>query len=114
MTQFLPTTRCIHQDQQQLLGTAHIGRELLAFAGHFPDCAIFPGVAQIAMVQNLVAEHFANLGVLHKIEQLRFQQFILPDQNVAIEVERQAQGFRFKVLNDTQDIVASGRLVFKV
>ncbi|KAA8733846.1 hypothetical protein F4V57_07290 [Acinetobacter qingfengensis] len=113
MTAFIPTTECLQQDEHALSLKAHVGAELLAFKGHFPECAVFPGVAQIAIVRQAVAQYFASLGEIQRIEQLRFQNFILPDQDVFIQLEQNAETVQFKLTNSQQAVVASGRIIFK-
>lgn len=113
MAQFLPQIHCISQQENHLQLKACIAADLLAFKGHFPEFAVFPGVAQLAMVKQIVATYFADLGAVEKIEQLRFQNFVLPNQDVFISIERVAQSITFKFTNLAQQNVASGRMIFK-
>lgn len=113
MAQFLPKIQCISQQQNSLQLKANIAADLLAFKGHFPEFAVFPGVAQLAMIQQIAAEYFADLGVIEKMEQLRFQNFIRPDQDVLIDFERNDLTVTFKLTNLAQQNVASGRIIFK-
>lgn len=113
MAQFLPQAECILQEENTLQFKANIGAELMAFKGHFPEFAVFPGVAQVAIVKELVAQYFTDLGSIYKIEQLRFQNFVLPNQDVLISLERIEQTVTFKLLNLAQQNVASGRITFK-
>lgn len=113
MVQFIPTAQCIEQDDTCIKLTARIGAELQAFTGHFPEFAVFPGVAQIAIVKDIIAQYFANLGQICRIEQLRFQSFILPEQDIFIFIEKTEDMISFKLTNAVQDVVASGRLFFK-
>lgn len=113
MGQFIPTAHCIEQNEQSIKLSARIDADLLAFEGHFPEFAVFPGVAQIAMVKQIIAEHFAELGQISRIEQLRFQNFILPEQDIFIFIEKNEEHVTFKLTNAVQETVASGRLLFK-
>jgi 3-hydroxymyristoyl/3-hydroxydecanoyl-(acyl carrier protein) dehydratase len=113
MAAFIPELECLERGAHSVALKAHVGAELLAFKGHFPECAVFPGVAQIAIVQQAVAQYFASLGALQRIEQLRFQNFILPDEDVFIHLEQQDNSIQFKFSNRQQAMVASGRLIFK-
>ncbi|MCH4247971.1 MAG: hypothetical protein LKF82_09070 [Acinetobacter populi] len=113
MGQFIPMAQCVAQEADKLQFKAKVNKELLAFEGHFPEFAVFPGVAQIAMVQQIISQYFASLGVIQRIEQLRFQNFILPDQEIFIVLEQTEQSMNFKLTNAAQDVVASGRLFFK-
>ena len=114
MASFLPEIDLLAQDGQQFQFKAHINADLLAFKGHFPEFAVFPGVAQIAMVRELVAKHLQHLGEMYKAEQLRFQNFVLPNQELFIALECNQQTVTFKISNAQQQAVASGRLLFKV
>ena len=112
MTAYIPELECLEQNEQSIALKARVGAELLAFKGHFPSFAVYPGVAQIAMVQQAVTKYFASLGRMQRIEQLRFQNFILPDQEVFIQLEQQQQSVQFKLSNSQQAVLASGRIIF--
>ena len=114
MASFLPEIDLVAQDGQNFQFKAHITPELLAFQGHFPEFAVFPGVAQIAMVRELVAKHLQHLGEMYRAEQLRFQNFVLPNQELFINLECNQETVSFKISNAQQQAVASGRLLFKV
>ena len=113
MSVYIPQSRLIKSTEQQFLFSARLDANLKAFAGHFPNCPVFPGVAQIAMVKAIVEEHFANFQDLEKIEQLRFQGFIFPEQDIFIQIEPQDHSIQFKVSNAMQEPLASGRMMFK-
>ena len=66
MSVYIPQSRLIKSTAQQFLFSARLDANLKAFAGHFPDCPVFPGVAQIAMVKAIVDEHFANFKNLDR------------------------------------------------
>lgn len=113
MSAYIPHSNLIKSNDQQFLFSARLDAGLQAFAGHFPNCPVFPGVAQIAMVKAIVEEHFANFQDLEKIEQLRFQGFIFPEQDIFIQIEPQDHSIQFKVSNAMQEPLASGRMMFK-
>ena len=113
MAQFLPHIECISHQDNRLELKALVDGGLKAFEGHFPDFAVFPGVAQLAMVRQIVATYFVDLHTVEKIEQLRFQNFVLPDQQVFISLERHEQSVTFKFTNPAAQNVASGRMFFK-
>lgn len=113
MSAYIPHSNLIKSNDQQFLFSARLDAGLKAFAGHFPNCPVFPGVAQIAMVKAIVEEHFANFQDLEKIEQLRFQGFIFPEQDIFIQIEPQDHSIQFKVSNAMQEPLASGRMMFK-
>lgn len=113
MATFLPQIDLVSQQENVLHFKTNVSADLLAFKGHFPEFAVFPGVAQLAMIKTLVAEYFADLGEIYKMEQLRFQNFVLPNQDVLISIERNAQTVTFKLSNLAQQSVASGRILFK-
>lgn len=113
MAQFIPTAECMRQDETSMLLRARIDSELGAFKGHFPEFAVFPGVAQIAILKEIITQHFASLGHMCRIEQLRFQNFVLPEQEIFIFMERTENSVNFKITNAMQQMVASGRMFFK-
>ena len=113
MAQFLPDVECLSQQENHLQLKAKIHHELLAFKGHFPEFAVFPGVAQIALVKQVVADYFSEMGTVEKMEQLRFQNFVLPEQEILISIERLEHTITFKLTNLAEQAVASGRFIFK-
>ena len=113
MAQFLPPIERITQEENTLQFKAKISADLLAFKGHFPEFSVFPGVAQLGMIKDIIATQFRDLGVIEKMEQLRFQNFVLPDQDVLISIERIDRCISFKLTNLALQNVASGRIIFK-
>ncbi len=87
--------------------------ELEAFKGHFPSQPIYPGVGQIAFIQKFAKEIWADLDWCSGLEQIKFQELIQPFAVVKLTLERKAQKVIFQINNDEQ-ILASGRLVFEI
>ena len=69
--------------------------DALYFQGHFPNAPILPGVAQLFTVRNCIQQAF-KVRVDGTIKRLKFQQPILPTQEVTLTVKRKTpKSFEF-------------------
>jgi 3-hydroxymyristoyl/3-hydroxydecanoyl-(acyl carrier protein) dehydratase len=84
-------------EQQGDALTVHFAypHDALYFQGHFPNAPILPGVAQLFTVRNCIQQAF-KVRVDGAIKRLKFQQPILPTQEVTLTVKRKsATAFEF-------------------
>lgn len=58
----------------------------LAFAGHFPDNPILPGVIQVDWAARFGAEAFGDLGQFTGIHNLKFMDLVRPDEPLALHL----------------------------
>lgn len=70
--------------ETDLCADVHVPAGSLWFQGHFPGNPILPGVAQIAMVFELIRQSLqADLRVT-RVSRVRFKQMILPDDRLCL------------------------------
>lgn len=109
----LPEVLSVHPAPDQLLLRLKVPANLDYFPGHFPVQGILPGVVQIDWVVHFARQYFSPLGRFAKMEVLKFQQIILPDSEIHMQLTYRAdtQKVLFEVFAEQQKF-ASGRLVF--
>ena len=95
------------------VATLDVRPELRVFDGHFPGAAVLPGVVQLDWVAELGREAFPLPPAFLRVEQLKFQQPVLPPLLLQLHLDWQAASgqlaFRFVSERGTH---AGGRLVF--
>jgi len=83
-----------------------LGSDSIWFDGHFPDNPVLPGVAQLAMVLELIQAQAGLKGAtVTEIRRVRFKQMITPDDTVTVVVHRRpgsAACFDFQILKDAE------------
>jgi 3-hydroxymyristoyl/3-hydroxydecanoyl-(acyl carrier protein) dehydratase len=86
----------------------HIPGNHPAFAGHFPDMPITPGVVLLDETMHAVAEQLQLDIQGCKISSVKFLRPVLPDTQLTVHYEVAANGnIRFDI-KDTQHIAATG------
>lgn len=85
--------------------------ELACFKGHFPTKPIYPGVGQIGFLQHFAKSIWSDLNWCQGYEQLKFQNLIRPYAIVQLKLSRKEHKVSFE-LRDSEQILASGRLLF--
>jgi 3-hydroxymyristoyl/3-hydroxydecanoyl-(acyl carrier protein) dehydratase len=86
------------------------------FSGHFPGDPILPGVAQLAMVVDVLSSFTHATVKLSSVRRVRFRQIIRPNDPLKIHMKpmRNERGaFIFKILTET-DVASSGTIVMNV
>lgn len=84
------------------------------FSGHFPNDPLLPGIAQLAMVNDLIRLFYPQELVLAGVRRVRFKHIIRPDDSIVIEANpdpKRPTEFQF-VLRAEEVIACSGKLVF--
>ncbi len=85
--------------------------ELACFKGHFPNQPIYPGVGQIGFLQHFAKSIWSDLNWCQGYEQLKFQNLICPYAVEQLKLSRKEHKVSFE-LRDSEQILASGRLLF--
>ena len=94
-----------------------IGRvplDLVYFGGHFATFPLVPGVVELQWVRNLIAPQPWGKQRIIRIENLKYQQFIRPhdEVSVALKYDEGKNKLSFKI-NNGEHPCASGRIVFE-
>jgi len=81
------------------------------FDGHFPGRPVLPGIAQLAMVQDLIARALPGSGRIAALRRVRFKQAVLPGATLTV-VARPSAGagaaeVTFRIIDDTA-LICSG------
>jgi 3-hydroxyacyl-[acyl-carrier-protein] dehydratase len=80
-----------------------------SLAGHFPGNPVVPGVVVLDQVLDAVEAWLGQLPDELKLPQVKFLQPLLPGEPAAIELVRDGQRLKFRVLRGDQ-LIASGEL----
>lgn len=89
-------------------------KSLACFNGHFDGFPIVPGVALIEWAIKYSQENFGNHASFIGMSQVKFQQFIKPNQIVHLSLEQNVDSQNIKfIYRNTDTIFSSGNLKFK-
>ena len=90
-----------------------VAADLEYFNGHFPEQAVLPGVTQLDWAVRLGCQHFGYSEAVANLEVLKFQQLILPGQEVTLSISNNAaKGKLTFAYSDGENRYASGRIAF--
>jgi 3-hydroxyacyl-[acyl-carrier-protein] dehydratase len=90
-------------DAKEISAGTTISPESLWFDGHFPGNPILPGIAQLALVSDVLSEFARSKGndiAVVEISRVRFRQFIKPNDSIQVSVSPDNEDpslFRFRV-----------------
>jgi AMP-binding enzyme family protein len=89
--------------------------DLVYFGGHFATFPLVPGVVELQWVRDLAARHTWGRQRVGRVENLKYQQFVRPHDEVSVELkyDEAKNKLSFKVSNGDNPC-ASGRIVFEV
>lgn len=92
---------------------ARVPLDLQYFSGHFAAFALVPGVVELDWVCQLCRQWTWGQNALIKIENLKFQQFVRPHDEICVSLDYDAVKHKagFKITN-ADKTCASGRLVY--
>lgn len=82
------------------------------FDGHFPGEPVLPGIAQLAMVHDLLCRACDQQLPVARVSRVRFRQMIRPEQQLTLAVQRdEADGsHRFRITGE-EGSICSGQLL---
>ena len=87
--------------------------DLPYFGGHFSTFPLVPGAVELEWVRRLAARHPFGRQNIIRIENLKYQQFIRPYDDISVELGYDADKNKLSFKIQKQDAVcASGKLVF--
>lgn len=98
----------------EILAQATADKDSPWFAGHFPGDPILPGIAQLAMVSDLLAEMAGNNVSIQSISRVKFRKIIRPGDLLDIQatLDNNKALYTFRITSDG-DIVCSGMIHFE-
>ena len=104
--------------EEETAAETFIGRvplDLVYFSGHFATFPLVPGVVELQWVRDLAARHPWGRQRVVRVENLKYQQFVRPHDEVSVELkyDEAKNKLSFKVSNGDNPC-ASGRIVFEV
>ncbi|GIU31505.1 thioester dehydrase [Shewanella hafniensis] len=90
-----------------------VAADLDYFKGHFPEQAVLPGVTQLDWAVRLGCQYFGYSEAVANLEVLKFQQLILPGQEVTLSISNNAAKAKLTfAYSDGDNRYASGRIAF--
>lgn len=98
----------------QLKLQLQIPKDLIQFDGHFPGFPILPGVVQIDWVIKLAKQHLQWEQPFLGLENIKFQNMILPGTQLTLEITADANKNRLSfVYFSDKEKYSSGKIIFK-
>ena len=94
--------------------TGRVPLDLIYFGGHFATFPLVPGVVELQWVRDLAERYPWGGQRIVRVENLKYQQFVRPHDEVAVELKYDAEKNKlsFKISNG-ENPCASGRIVFE-
>lgn len=114
----LPTLIRSERADNTVTLTLNVPAGLVHFPGHFPVHAILPGVVQIDWAIHFGRQHFPLLPQFRKMEALKFQAIIEPEQQITLQLEHkpgagpEQPGKLLFTFDSSRGRHSSGRIVF--
>lgn len=99
----------VQTSASDVFAKCHIDERCPCFSGHFPNFPIFPGVAQIELIQSLAQFHRQRPLKFHRIERVKFSRPILPNTDVEIHLRWEHERELVWRLYRNDDVFCSGR-----
>ena len=109
----LPVVTLLEQNAERVLLGLRVPANLFYLEGHFPQAPVLPGVVQVDWAIHFGRAHFALGPMFMGINALKFQQVILPESPLFLELALDsAKGsLQFRYFSDTGPH-AGGRILF--
>ncbi|MBR9728318.1 thioester dehydrase [Shewanella intestini] len=109
--QKLPEVVASRLDEQSLQVDLFVSEDIVYFKGHFDSHALLPGVVQLDWVLHFFKLHFCPNFTFLGSDVIKYQQPILPNTHVTLQIEWQPQRskvvFKYVSLTGTH---ASGKI----
>ena len=91
--------------------TIHVPVDSPWFDGHFPGTPVLPGIAQLAMVHDMLVQMYAHKVAVKRITRVRFKQIIRPGQTLHLTMSRghRRGSHNFRIAGE-DGLICSGQL----
>ena len=100
--------------KQEFIIQFTLPQNLFYFRGHFQGRPVLPGFVQVSWAVHYAQEIFGELGIFVKLEALKFQQVIQPEENISLKLRWDEEKQRlFFSYSNTKNSNSSGRVVFR-
>ncbi|MCH1931068.1 thioester dehydrase [Shewanella sp. A25] len=107
----LPPILASKIDEESIELRLQVAADLEYFNGHFPEQAVLPGVTQLDWAVRFGCRHFGYSESVANLEVLKFQQLILPGQEVTLAISHnRAKSKLIFAYSDGENRYASGRI----
>lgn len=109
-----PDVALLEQDGARVLLALTVPASLFYFEGHFPQAPVLPGVVQVDWAIRYGRRYFELAPAFAGINALKFQQVILPDSPLLLELlhDRAKGSLQFRYFSDAGPH-AGGRILFE-
>jgi len=100
-------------DGEALSADVHVPQGSPWFDGHFPGAPVLPGIAQLGMVFDLIAQASGGPVRVTEVSRVRFRQLILPDDRLVVTAEPRpglAGSYAFRIVKG-EELVCGGTMV---
>jgi 3-hydroxymyristoyl/3-hydroxydecanoyl-(acyl carrier protein) dehydratase len=108
-------THLNHSSSNEILADVEVMPDSPWFSGHFPGDPILPGIAQLAMVFDVIDQLSDQNLKISGIRNVKFKQIIKPNDNlriIATPRKENATSFSFRVIVKGE-VACSGILIMK-
>ncbi len=103
----------ISQDENSYQARLHIAVDHPCFDGHFPQYQIFPAVAQIDIVLDLLSLIFRRTCQVQAISKAKFTTPIFPGSTLVIKLSEITDHSACWALHQQETLCSSGKIVFE-
>lgn len=99
------------ESDSTITASVQVPNDAVWFDGHFPDEPILPGVAQISMVVDIIAEALGRPVTAVEVSRIRFKKAIRPKETMMVQISPKDDtlAFGFRVFTDA-DVACSGNV----
>ena len=106
----------VRQAEGTITARARVPAAAVWFDGHFPDAALLPGVAQLAIVVEVLKAALDKPVRVKEVSRVRFKQAIRPDESIDVQINPKGDNrpaYDFRLLKGSE-VACSGCLKVSV
>ncbi len=111
-TQFIDIERKSHDTDGAIRAMVAVPAHSIWFDGHFPGVAVLPGVAQLAIIVQILGKALGKPLRVLEVNRVRFKQVIVPAEPIMVQITPKERAFRsygFRLMKGG-DLACSGFL----